>query len=362
MTSNLPVVLITGSSGYLGAPLVERLAHRYRVIGLDRPGPPHPPEAAECVEVDLGSDDSVRQGFELVRQHFGTLLASVIHLAAYYDFSGESSPLYDTITVQGTARLLRELQSFSVGQFVFSSTMLVHAPCRVGDRINENAPRVAKWAYPESKIRTEDLIQKEHGPIPYVLLRVAGVYDDRCHSLPLAHQIDRIYERHVTSHVYPGDTRCGQAFLHREDFLEAMERIIDRRSQLPSELPLLLGEEQTLSYEELQRTFGRLIHNEDWTTAEIPKALAKTGAWLQDALPLAEDPFIKPYMIDLADDHYALDMSRARSVLGWQPRHSLRETLPKMIDALKADPAGWYAEHELAPPSNLEPEPAAEPA
>jgi len=37
-----------------------------------------------------------------------------------------------------------------------------------------------------------------------VLLRVAGVYDDYCHSLPLSHQIQRIYERALTSHVFPG--------------------------------------------------------------------------------------------------------------------------------------------------------------
>jgi nucleoside-diphosphate-sugar epimerase len=292
---------------------------------------------------------------EQVRQDFGPRIASVVHLAAYYDFSGEPSPLYDQITVQGTARLLRALQAFEVEQFLFSSTMLVHAPCRPGERINEDWPREATWAYPESKIRTEDLIREQHGPIPYVLLRIAGVYDDHCHSLPLAHQIERINERHVTSWLYPGDIRCGQAFLHRDDFLDAVERAVERRRELPRELTLLLGEEDTLSYDELQRTFGKLIHNEEWTTTQIPKPLAKAGAWLQDALPLGEDPFIKPFMIDLADDHYALDISRARTLLDWQPRHSLRETLPKVVAALKADPRAWYAEHKLSVPADLEP-------
>ena len=55
---------------------------------------------------------------------------------------------------------------------------------------------------------------------------------------------------------------------------------------------------------------------EEWETREIPKALAKTGAWLQDMLP-GEEPFIKPWMIDLADDHYALDLSRARAVMSY---------------------------------------------
>ncbi len=52
-------------------------------------------------------------------------------------------------------------------------------------------------------------------------------------------------------------------------------------------------------------------------------------------------------MIDVADDHYELDISRSRALLGWEPRRSRRETLPKMINALKADPAGWYRENKL---------------
>ena len=43
-------------------------------------------------------------------------------------------------------------------------------------------------------------------------------------------------------------------------------------------------------------------------------------------------------MVDIADDHYAVDITRARKLLGWEPQHSLRDTLPKIITALKADP------------------------
>lgn len=66
-----------------------------------------------------------------------------------------------------------------------------------------------------------------------------------------------------------------------------------------------------------------------------------------------EKPFIKPRMIDIADDHYELDISRARSVLNWTPRHSRRETLPLMVENLKADPAKWYRQNKLEPPSEL---------
>jgi nucleoside-diphosphate-sugar epimerase len=354
MHSSKSIVLVTGSSGLIGSATIEQLVSNYEMVGFDLHGPPHPPESADCIEVDISSDDSVRDALRQLRERHGDRIASVIHLAAYYDFSGEPSPKYDEITVKGTERLLRGLQEFDVEQFIFSSTMLVHAPGEPGQPINEDQPLEPKWDYPESKVKTEQLIREKHGAIPYVLLRISGIYDDTGHSIPLTNQMQRIYERRVTSGVYPGDTSRGQAFLHLDDLVEAIRLLIERRAQLPRELTMLLGEPETLSYEELQQTFGGLIHGEKWETRRISKMVAKTGAWLQDKMPFAEEPFIKPFMIDLADDHYELDISRARSLLGWKPSHSLRETLPKMVEALKADPLGWYKANKLTPPSDLE--------
>jgi heavy metal-binding protein len=130
---------------------------------------------------------------------------------------------------------------------------------------------------------------------------------------------------------------------------DAVLRLIEKRRELPPEVTLLVGEPETLSYREVQNTAGHLIHGEaDWEIREIPKALARTGAWIEDEI-LDEDPFIKPWMIDFADDHYALDVSRARTLLGWYPKHSLREALPRIIDSLKADPQGWYRSNKLNP-------------
>lgn len=355
MDSAKATVLVTGSSGLIGTAVCDRLAHDFNVVGFDRAGPPEPPRTAECICVDLSSDKSIRSGFERVRYAYGNRLASVIHLAAYYDFSGEPSDKYKTITVQGTERLLKHLQTFEVDQFVFSSTMLVHAPTDPGQPITEDSPLEPKWAYPPSKVETEKLILEKRGKIPVVLLRIAGVYDDQAHLIPIANQIQRIYERRLTGKVFPGDISRGQSFVHLDDVVDAIARVVERRSELPPELTLLVGEPETLSYDELQRRIGQLLHDEQGETKQISKGLAKTGAWLQDIIP-GEEPFIKPWMIDLADDHYELDISRAKKLLGWEPRHSLGETLPKIIAALKEDPAGWYQANKLEPPSHF-PEP-----
>lgn len=352
MSSSSEVILITGSSGFIGSSVIRQLAQRFQIVGFDRPGPPHPPYPADCIDVDLTSDEQVQAALERVRRDHGGRITSVLHLAAYYSFSGKPSPLYEELTVKGTSRLLRALQGFDVEQFIFASTMLVHAPCEPGQKISEDWPLEAKWEYPKSKQKAEKLIRSERGNIPVVLLRISGVYDDLCHSIPIAHQIKRIYERSLTSRFFPGDLERGQAFVHVDDVSGAIDRLMHRRSKLPPELPLLLGEPETFSYGWLQSEIGSQLHGHPWKTYRIPKLLAKAGAAGLGVLPLAEDPFIKPWMIDFADDHYALDITRAKNLLGWQPGHRLGHSLPEMIRSLKANPEKWYRENHLgSPPS-----------
>ncbi len=342
----------------IGSAVMRRMAGRFEsIIGFDREATNSPPPGCKYIPVDVTSDDSVAEGLRIIREHHGMQIAAVIHLAAYYDFLGAPTTKYDEITVRGTGRLLSELQGagFQVAQFVFSSTMLVHGPVEPGQFITEDSPLAPTWAYPESKVRTEQLIREQRGDIPAVLLRIAGVYDDGCHSIPLAHQIQRIYERQLNSHFYSGETAHGQAFLHVDDLVDAIARVVDRRAQLPHELPLLVGEPEALSYDEIQHTLARLIHGESWETYEVPRPIAKVGAWVEDQLP--GKPFIKPWMIDRANDHYALDITRARTLLDWEPKRSLRETLPKMVEALKADPSGWYRENKLELPAEIEEHP-----
>lgn len=344
------VVIVTGASGFIGSAVVDRLSKSFRVVGLDNRSSPHFKSTAELITVDISTENSVEHAFDRVRHQLGDRIASVIHLAAYSDFSGEPSPLYETVNVRGTERLLWNLKSFQVEQFVFGSTMMVYAPTMPGQPIKVGSPIGPKWDDAKAKAKAERIVREQRRDIPIVLLRMAGVYDDGCHSVPLAHQIQRIYERQIVSGVFPGDASHGQAFVHLDDLVDAIERIVDRRATLPPETTLIVGEPETLSYRELQDEFGRLIHNEKWQTREISKSWAKTGAWLEEKLP-GKDSFIKPWMIDIADSHYELDVSAANSLLGWTPTHSLRNTLPKMVAGLKADPVNWYRVNELTPPS-----------
>ena len=61
-----------------------------------------------------------------------------------------------------------------------------------------------------------------------------------------------------------------------------------------------------------------------------------------DNAPLVEDPFVKPWMVDRADDHYALDVSRASKEFGWRAEMPLEEGLKRTIE--------WYQHSRSSAP------------
>lgn len=93
------LVVITGSSGFIGSALIEKLAGRYALVGFDRAASRMPPPAAECVCIDLTSAPATKRAFERVRSAYGRRIASVVHLAAYFDLTREPSPLYESRSV-----------------------------------------------------------------------------------------------------------------------------------------------------------------------------------------------------------------------------------------------------------------------
>ena len=141
--------------------------------------------------------------------------------------------------------------------------------------------------------------------------------------------------------------------------LDAFRRTIDRRDDLPADAEILVGEADAIGYDALQDRLGALLHGvDDWPTVQVPKPFAAAGLWAQarlepvipDAIDKGQAPFVRPFMAEMADDHYALDTRRARDLLGWEPRHSFKEELPALVRSLKEDPPGWYRRNGVTPP------------
>lgn len=346
------VLLVTGVSGRIGRAVVHRFGEQYRIIGFDTHKVQHTKDV-EHLYMDVSNEGSVHEGLKKARELAGDDIVCMIHLAAYYSFTGKPSDLYEKITVQGTKHILDELQSFKCQQFLFASTILVHKPCQLGQKIDEDWPLGPRWAYPKSKVRTENIIHNHRGDIQTTILRIAGCYDDMCHSIPIAHDLQRIYESELDSHLFPGNPMHGNPFLHMEDLMDAFELAINKRKELPQETTLIITEDKTLGYEDLQNQISELIRNKTFKTYRIPKLVAKVGAWFQDNTPFFKDTFVQPWMVDVADDHYDVDIARAKKVLGWRPKHFIGSSLPLIIENLKRDPITWYKQNGLEIPAKV---------
>ncbi|MGH7446943.1 MAG: NAD-dependent epimerase/dehydratase family protein, partial [Longimicrobiales bacterium] len=251
-----PLMLVTGSSGLIGSLVVSEFSRDFTVVGIDTK-PPGEQKPADFIECDLTSDEDTARAFDEVRRRHGAVVASMIHLAAYYDFAGEPSPLYRTLTVEGTRRVLRELKKFErVEQFVFTSSLLVMEPVEEEEQvITETSPLEDEpWDYPRSKIEAEAMIRQEHDAIPAVILRIAGVYNDEGNSIPIGQHIARIYEKQLESYFFPGNPEHGTPYVHLDDLIDCFRRVVDRRAQLGSYTVFLIAEPDIMSYNDLQDT------------------------------------------------------------------------------------------------------------
>lgn len=356
-------VLVTGAGGLIGKALCARLEKSgYNVLRLDL-------DPAHCDHVcDLTDPNDIAETLTDIAGSHGAKIRGVVHLAAYFDFSGEPHPLYRKLNVDGTRHLLKALASHRVDRFVYASTMLVHAPTAPGVPITESSALKARWAYPISKLEAETVLKQTieemsesgetQGPMPYSILRLAGIYHEDCGSPTLSNQIKRVYERELTGHLYAGDPATGQSFVHLEDAVEALSLAIEKAADLPADHVALIGEEAVLSYQALNNAISMALHGEPLPVAKVPETPAKVGAELQrlaekvipDSIDQGDEPFIRPYMIDLASDHYEIDATRARATLGFQPRHRLADELPLILARLQQDPLRFYERNSLQPP------------
>ncbi len=334
------VIVITGCSGRIGRRALQKFADpRFLVFGLDL----MPPQAAcgnfTFIACDISNPSEVQAAFSKIPKEISTL----IHLAVYANYGPGNWPLYENINTKGTEHLLAEIKKAKVDQFIFGSSILVYRPCGVGQKIKEHWPLDPSWEYPRSLILVEEILKKNHGDMSLVLFRIGQGYDELCHSYMLSKEIQKIYEQRTSAIFFPGNPAHATSYVHFDDVADALWLTVQRRSTLPKEMPVIISESERISYGDVEGIIGRLCHGEEVKPWSIPKWLEKLGI-------KAFETDITEWMIDHIDLNYACDTGFAQERLGWVPRHTFKQTLPKMIGALIDNPRNWYRENGLIYP------------
>ena len=343
-----PRLLVTGASGFVGRHLLEILAPRWQIFALDRRSrvesgiSRHPNIRWE--QVDLKDEAALAASFGRIRDGGGA--DALIHLAAYYDFTGEDHPEYRLTNLEGTRRVLELSRGLGLQRFFFASSLAGCPFPKPGEVVSELTPPSGEHVYSRSKRQGEEMVARYRESFPSVILRFPALFSDWCQYEPLSVFLETWLSRRWNARVLAGRGRSALPYLHVRDAARGMEVALSRRTELEPGEVLALSWDGAITHLDLFRSASEEYFGRDARPPIfLPRALCALGMWGRDLTGrlLGERPFERPWMARYIDEQLTVDASRTRSRLGWQPRPRLGilHRVPFMVENFKSDPVEW---------------------
>ena len=343
----LPLIVVTGASGFIGRHLLDSLKHNHRVICMARRSqfqcraPVH--ENIVWMQVDIGERDRLAQAWDEVRQE-GPVDA-VFHLAAHYDFTGEDHPEYQRTNIDGTRYVLEECRRHPPRVFIFSSSVAACDFPSPGAALDEASPPDGDHIYARTKATGEAMLTEYRDAFPTLIIRFAALFSDWCEYPPLYMFLRTWLSPAWNNRVLGGRGESAIPYLHVKDAVTFMRRLLVKRDELENGEILICSDDGSISHRDLYDS--AVVYWEEHTRPPLftPRFLVKPGIRL---LNLAgrfsrELPFERPWMADYVDLKLTVDSTRTRRRLGWEPRerlHILRR-LPFLLENRRGDRISW---------------------
>ncbi len=308
-------VLITGGLGFLGSNLAIRLVELNAHVTLldamvdDHGGNPFniEPIARDVVVnySDVRDEMSLRQ---LVRDK-----DYIFHLAGQNDHVlSLSNPFPDIdINIKGTAVLLETCRRLNPhARLIYSGTRGEYGEA-ARLPVDEDQPAQPKGIYELSSLTAQRLfrIYHDHHGVRSITLRLTNIYGPRAqmrhNRFGVANWFIRLAIDDETIPVF-GSGSYLRDFLHVDDAVEAMLRCASREAAYGQILNV--GHDQGISFRELAETIVRV---------------AESGRW-------QFTPFSPERAAQEPGDFYS-DITRIRTLVGWEPQTSLADGLRQTI-------------------------------
>ncbi len=167
------LIFLTGGTGFLGRHLAPLLLQEgYRLRMLARPTSPVDWLAGRGVELvigDLNDGEALLKGMKDCEY--------VIHAAGHFRLWG-TQETFESVNVEGTARVAEIASSFDIKRFVYISSVAVVGDPPPGQIIDEMSPCNPQDAYQQSKFDAERKITQlvDASSLPAVILRPGAFY------------------------------------------------------------------------------------------------------------------------------------------------------------------------------------------
>lgn len=322
-------VLITGGTGFTGSHAVRRaLARGDAVRVLDnRKGVFFDELTRAGAEIQLGSvadRDVVRkavQGVELVH-----------HIAAAFREINVPKSVYQEVNVEGTRIVAEEALAAGVRRAVYCSTEGVHGHV-VNPPANEEAPIAPQDHYQQTKWEGEIAFREVMARgLDGVILRPTGIYGpgDPARFLMLFRVVKR------GRFFIVGDGRASYHPIYIDNLCDAFD-LAGEKPEARGEA-LLIADDRSLTWNELiplvAKTLGVdvKIHHLPLGPVWVAAALCEAVCW-----PLGLTPPLFRRRAEMFSHMRAFDITKARRVLGYEPKVRLEEGLRRTC--------AWYREH-----------------
>lgn len=353
MNKELPGIIVTGASGFIGKHFIEASAKNYRLFCLARRSqnvagiPKH--ENIRWSQVDVSDFSNLQEVVRSINKYGGADF--ILHLAGYYDFTMKDRPEYKHTNVVGTRNVLKLAQYLNIKRFIFASSL---AACKFGKdprmMLDEESPVDANFPYANSKREAEELIINYSGIFPCTILRLAAVYSDWCEYPPLYSFLTTWFSNKWNKRIIGGKGTTSITYIHITDLIRLIHTVIGKSDNLPQKTIYCASPAGTISHNELFEAATRYFFGHSLKSLKIPKVIALPGIAVRTLLGdmFGLKPFERPWMMKYLDTKLVVDPSYTMNALSWEPspRNDLKRRLLFLIENMKNHSIEWNVKNE----------------
>ena len=316
-------LLVTGGAGFIGSNFILYWLKNHpddQIVNFDK--------LTYAGNLENLKDIESNQNYQFVRgditnaDEVGSVMSgidTVVHFAAesHVDRSIHDPAPFVMTNVVGTQILLDAALKNNIKRFHHISTDEVFGALELGDsnKFNERTPYDPGSPYSASKAGSDHLVRSYFNTyeLPITITNCSnnfGPYQFPEKIIPLA--ITNLLEGKKVP-IY-GDGRHVRDWLYVEDHVRAIERVLNDGK---------VGETYVV---------GGLT--EDIPNIEVAKKIVRILGKSEDMIEHVKD---RPGH----DRRYAVDWSKIKQELGWQPQHSFDEWLEKTVEWYKKNESWW---------------------
>lgn len=314
-------LFVTGASGFIGSHFVDQaLASGHEVIALCRPG--GNPEGRHAL---LAKGVRIVEG-DVLDTHLADAVPGsidcVCHFAAAFKEGGADEAYFQRVNVAGSANLIDTAHRSGAKRFVLCSTAGIYGS-RVPGTIDETRPTSPWNAYERSKVAAEQEVRDRSRALglEYVILRPTAVYGPRDKRLL---KLFRSVEKGRFPLFGRGEGRRHMVYV--SDLADAFLRACTTPAAANQEM--IVAGPEAVPLRDLLQTLASLANRRSAGPRLPLRPMLALAAITEDVCGmLGVSPPLYRRRMDFYTNDAAFDASRARRVLGWEPKVSLRDGL-----------------------------------